>query len=182
MDSLLRQQFDQFFKSNEQSAFKMSVALIKHREDALEIVQDSMLNLVRHYAHKPSEEWTLLFYRIVQNKIKDHQRKKSFRNLFHIFSNQQDDDNEDDIIERSQDQQPTPDEQLQQSNNMQHILSALNVLPLRQKQTFILRAWQEFSVKETAFTLSISEGSVKTHYSRALAQLRTLLGDHDETI
>jgi len=182
MDAQLRQSFDLFFRQHEQSALKMSIALTRQREDALEIVQDSMLNLVQKYSHKPHAEWTLLFFRIVQNKIKDHQRKKSFRSLFHVFLPAEHDE-DDDIIEQSQDhQQRSPDDHLQQSDDANGILNALNALPLRQKQTFICRAWQEFSVKETAFTLAISEGSVKTHYSRALAQLRTLLGDTYEEL
>ncbi len=183
MNDQCRQQFNEFFKQHEQSAFKMSVALIKHRDDALEIVQDSMMKLVQNYAHKPNEEWTLLFFRIVQNKIRDHQRKKSFRSLFHIFLPTSSNDDVGDIIEQSQNHsQLEPDDCLQQSHTIKGIFSAINDLPLRQKQTFILRAWQEFSVKETAFTLSISEGSVKTHYSRATAQLRTLLGETYEKI
>jgi len=179
MDVQKRQQFNAFFKQHEQSAFKMSVALVKSREDALEIVQDSMLKLVQKYAQKPSEEWTLLFYRIVQNKVRDHQRKCTFKSFFQVFSTN-DDSIDDKDIEPSSEQ--TPDECLQSGHGIKAILKALTQLPLRQKQTFILRAWQEFSVKETAFTLSISEGSVKTHYSRALQQLRTLLGEHYEKL
>ena len=123
-----------------------------------------------------------MFFRIVQNNIKDHHRKKSFRSLFHVLLPAKLND-EDDIIEQSQDhQQLSPDEHLQQNDDVNEILNALNLLPLRQKQTFICRAWQEFSVKETAFTLTISESSVKTHYSRALAQLRNLLGDTYEEL
>lgn len=180
MDAVLRQQLDSFFQQHEQTAFKMTIALIKHREEALEIVQDSMLKLVQKYANKPQDEWVLLFFRIVQNNIKDHHRKKSFRSLFQVFLPEQNDE-DDDFINQVEDlDQPCPETHLQQRHEMNGILNALTTLPLRQKQTFILRAWQEFSVKETAFTLCISEGSVKTHYSRAIAQLKSLLGDSNE--
>lgn len=181
MDVLLKQQLDGFLKQHEQSAYKMALALIKHREEALEIVQDSMLKLVQNYANKPQEEWVLLFFRIVQNKVKDHHRQKSFRSLFQMFLPSQDEDQQEDLIQQVEDVRgQSPDQYLQNTDDMNGVLTALSQLPLRQKQTFILRAWQELSVKETAFTLNISEGSVKTHYSRALAQLKSLLGTQYE--
>ncbi len=181
MDTQLRQQLDLFLQTHEQSAFKMTLVLIKQREDALDIVQESMMKLVQNYAQKSAQEWPLLFYRIVQNKIRDYRRKKAFRDLFQIFLSNSKDSDPDDIIKHSKEQKTlSPDKQAQQHDNIKLIVQAVQTLPLRQQQTFILRAWQELSVKETAFTLSMSEGSVKTHYSRALNKLRNLLGEHHE--
>ena len=159
----------------------MALALTRNHDDALELVQDSMLKLVQHYASKPREQWLLLFYRILQNRIRDFHRRRSFSRLFHFFAADEDDNQQ--TIEQAQDStEQDPQQRLQQSMTLASISLALQSLPLRQQQAFLLRAWQEFSVKETAYLLSISEGSVKTHYSRALSHMRDLLGDQHETL
>ena len=177
MDSFIRKQLDEFLSQQQQQAYKMAYVLTHNRDDALELVQDSMLKLVQHYAHKPPAEWTLLFYRILQNRIRDFHRRQAMRNLLHFFQPSSD-DNEQELPDNTvPTNQPQPDKVFEQSDSIKRITEALKTLPLRQQQTFLLRAWQEFSTREAAFTLSISEGSIKTHYSRALAQLRKLLGD-----
>lgn len=154
----------------------MAYALTQNREDALELVQDSMLKLVQHYADRPEAEWRKLFFKILQNRGRDFYRRQKVQRLFGLFLPR--DESCERPIEQARDSiQPNPQQNLEQSNSLQHINEALQQLPLRQQQTFLLRAWQEFSVKETADLLSISEGSVKTHYSRALLHLRQLLGD-----
>lgn len=176
----LRQQLDDFFKQQQTQAFKMAYVMTQNKDDALELVQDSMLRLVRSYARKPSNEWKMLFYRILQNCIRDFHRRQGIRKLFSVFSSSEDHD-ENELINEAQDlQQHNPQQQLEQSSDLMRIMKALNTLPLRQQQTFLLRAWQQFSVSETADTLCISQGSVKTHYSRALNRLRDLLGDRHE--
>lgn len=175
-----REGLDQFFSLHDEKAYKMAYALTHNRDDALELVQDSMLKLVQHYAQKPPEEWTLLFYKILHNRINDFYRRQGLRKLFSVFIHDKD-NNQDELLSRLADStNNTPHQQVEQSLSLERILQALKTLPLRQQQTFLLRAWQEFSVRETAFALSISEGSVKTHYSRALKQLRFQLGENHE--
>lgn len=181
MDSNTRSQMDSFLSQWETRAYKMAYVLTRNRDDALELVQESMLKLVQKYAHRPVEEWKLLFFRILQNCIRDFHRRQSFSRLFHIFLPQSD-SYDDPINEAPDKQQQTPQQAVEQSSMLKQINDALTTLPVRQQQTFLLRAWQEFSTRETAFTLGISEGSVKTHYSRALKQLRHLLGDSYETL
>lgn len=178
MHSDTRKQLDEFFIQQQQQAYKMAYVLTSNRDDALELVQDSMLKLVQSYAHKPAEEWTLLFYRILQNRIRDFHRRQGIRQLFHAFLPASEDKTEHEPIQIADSQQNQPDNELQQTHTLTQISAALKTLPLRQQQTFLLRAWQEFSTREAAFALSISEGSIKTHYSRAVAQLRHLLKEN----
>lgn len=178
MDADTRRRLNDFLQQQQGKAYRMTYVLTHNRDDALEIVQDAMLQLVQKYASKPAQEWPLLFYRILQNRIRDFHRKQNFRQLFGLFKSTADDEAQD-IIERTCDpQQTTPEKELQNDGFRQDILQALNTLPLRQQQIFLLRAWQQFSTRETAWALGISPGSVKTHYSRALARLRTQLGEH----
>jgi RNA polymerase sigma-70 factor (ECF subfamily) len=171
-----RQQFDQFLSQQQTPAYKMAYALTHNRDDALELVQDSMFQLVKHYSSKPCTEWSKLFYRILQNRIRDFHRRRNVNRLFSLF--QRSDENTQQQIEQVPDkQQHNPQQELEQNHALTQIMDALKNLPIRQQQTFLLRAWQEFSVKETAFMLSISEGSVKTHYYRAQNQLRRILGE-----
>jgi RNA polymerase sigma-70 factor, ECF subfamily len=181
MDESTRQQLDQFLARFESEAYKLSFVITQNREDALEVVQDSMLRLAHKYSHKSVDEWRLLFFRILQNRLRDFQRRKQFRQLFHLHPGKAQE--QDDEVEQFKDPNPaSPESSLHSENAMETIQQALGQLPLRQQQVFLLRAWQEFSTKEAAFALSISEGSVKTHYKRALDQLRSLLGEHYETL
>jgi RNA polymerase sigma-70 factor (ECF subfamily) len=180
MDSATQRQLDDFLRQQQGKAYKMTYALTQNRDDALEIVQDAMLQLVQKYAGKPAADWPLLFYRILQNRIRDFHRKQNFRQLFGLFK-ANDEDSAQEAIERASDPyQPSPEQHVQNAGFHQHILQALKTLPLRQQQVFLLRAWQEFDTRETAYALGISPGSVKTHYSRALASMRTQLGEPDE--
>lgn len=182
LDEQHRRQLDEFFKQQQTQAFKMAYVLTHNKDDALELVQDSMLRLVQNYASKPPEQWKLLFYRILQNCIRDFHRRLAIRKLFGVFSSPHKDSEDEQHHQAADKERNNPQQQLEQSSELKLIMCALNTLPLRQQQTFLLRAWQEFSVSETADTLSISQGSVKTHYSRALARLRDLLGDRHETL
>lgn len=173
MDPQIRQAMDTFFREAEQKAYLMAITLTRDRQDALELVQESMLKLVQKYSHRESNEWGPLFYRILQNAIKDWFRKQKYRQVLQGLMPWQA-DSSGEKVDLSAENQVLVDEKLA------HIMDALRQLPLRQQQTFLMRAWQEFSTRETAFALSISENSVKTHYSRATHHLRQLLGDSDE--
>lgn len=175
-----RQQLDDFFKQQQTRAFKMAYVMTQNREDALELVQDSMLRLVRSYASKPSREWRMLFYRILQNCIRDFHRRQGIRKLFGVFSLSSQPFEDEPETQVQDTQQHDPQQRLEQTGELAQIITALKTLPLRQQQVFLLRAWQEFSVSESADILSISPGSVKTHYSRAQNSLRDILGDSYE--
>ncbi len=174
MDAATRQAMDAFFRESEQRAYLMAMTLTRDHQDALELVQESMLRLVQKYQDRNPEEWAPLFYRILHNGIKDWYRKQKLRQVLRGLMPWQAEDVETPTQQVSAERCALIDDELTR------VLHALETLPLRQQQTFLLRAWQEMSTRETAFALSISENSVKTHYARATRRLREILGDEDE--
>ncbi len=168
---------DRFLASVEKRAYRMTHIATRNPDDALDIIQDAMLTLVRRYAHKPEREWGPLFHRILQNQIRDWYRRQKVRNrLIAWFSG---DNEKNDFIQTL----PAAENRgpLAQVNNAamtEQLEQALQNLPLRQQQTFLLRVWEGLNVNETASAMGISGGSVKTHYSRAVHSLRDKLGDY----
>jgi len=144
-----------------------------------------MLKLSEKYASRPSDELPMLFQRILQNTIRDHFRRQKVRSLWttpvsSLFGG--DDGDEHDPLETLQvksdsNSQEAPSDQLQQSQTLEIIEKALQQLPARQRQAFILRYWEEMNVAEAAAVMGCSEGSVKTHCSRATHALVLLLKD-----
>ncbi|MDH3219417.1 MAG: sigma-70 family RNA polymerase sigma factor [Gammaproteobacteria bacterium] len=173
MQAQVRQALDDFFRDSEQKAYLMAITLTHDHHDALELVQESMLKLVQKYRHRDPQEWGPLFYRILQNAIRDWFRKQKFRQILTGLMPWQADNASGEKLA------PSAQDQVQRDDELTRIVAALNQLPLRQRQTFLMRAWQEFSTRETAFALSISENSVKTHYARATQNLRQILGEDD---
>jgi RNA polymerase sigma-70 factor (ECF subfamily) len=168
---------DAFLKSVEKQAYRIALLATGQPEDALDLVQESMIRLVSKYAGKPEAELKALFYRILHNQIKDFQRKKSVRSRWFSWLNEG--DGEEDPLQRFADpNEPGPEQRLKIDGAFNQLEEALGQLPFRQQQAFLLRCWEELSVVETARVMGCSEGSVKTHYSRALARLREKLGDH----
>jgi len=147
----------------------------QNSSDALDIVQEAMIKLVEKYSQKPSEQWKPLFYRILQNRITDHHRSKTLqRKIFFWKSPQQDEAEFEDNISRASDY-ITPERELTGQKNLDQVMHSLKLLPRRQQQCFMLRSWEGLSVKETAIAMGCSEGSVKTHYSRAKVTLKNSL-------
>lgn len=149
-----------------------------HDEDAaLDIVQDAMLKLAERYANRPSEEWPMLFQRILQNTIRDYYRRTKVRSTWTtLFSSLlpggRDDDDEGDLlevleVEAEGESFQSPERQLDRAQTLSLIEQGLERLPARQREAFLLRYLEELDVAETAATMGCSEGSVKTHCSRA---------------
>jgi len=167
----------------ERRAFKQSVFSVQEEQAALDIVQDAMLKLAENYAGRPAEELPLLFQRILQNGIRDHFRRTRVRSTWtSLWSSLglTGEDDEDDPLETFEVEDrsglPTsPADRLEQSQVMAIIEEAVQALPERQRQAFLLRYWEEFDVSETAKTMGCSEGSVKTHCSRAVHALAKML-------
>ena len=142
---------------------------------AMDLVQEAFISLHKSYAEKNTEEWYPLFYTILNNKLQDWRRKKARRaNPFSMFKkiNLDDDDEIIDIVDESA---LNPIEFLNQEITMEEIQTAVDQLPVRQQQAFMLRAWEGFDTATTAQIMSCSEGSVKTHYHRAIQGLRIAL-------
>jgi RNA polymerase sigma-70 factor (ECF subfamily) len=171
---------NRFLAGVERRAFRIAQMAVRDRDDALDIVQGAMLRLARSYGQRPSEEWKPLFYRILYNGIRDFQRRRTVRSRLFGFlpgSFADDDEAQADPFERVADPGPDPVRQLMAGEAMQRLETALAELPARQQQAFVLRCLEEMDVAATAASMGCSEGSVKTHYFRALQALRAKLGE-----
>ncbi len=169
---------DNFLRSVQARAFRIAQLATSHSDDALDIVQDSMFKLVEKYANNPSSEWPPLFYRILNSKINDWYRKNRVRSRYQTWLSSSEDENEDPIQTAPDTRGQTPEFENVLEQGMTKLQSALQSLPPRQQQAFLLRAWQGLDVKQTALAMDCAEGSVKTHYSRAIHNLREQLGEH----
>lgn len=173
---------DGFLRHVERRALRMAELASGNRADALDLVQDAMCGFVRNYATKPEAEWAPLFYRVLDSKLNDWHRRRAVRGRWlAVFDRKSDDDDEFDPVAQAPDlQEPGPLLRLAGTEAGKALDLALQKLPLRQRQAFLLRMWEGFDVSTTARTMRCSEGSVKTHLSRALAALRKLLADHSD--
>lgn len=173
-----KRRLDAFLAQVERRAYRMALIATRQRDDALDIVQDAMFKLVRSYAHKPEVEWTPLFYRVLQTCILDWSRRRKVRNLWHSVLGGHDEDGEDPLALVPDTVHATPEHRVAQNAAMAALERALAQLPLRQHQVFLLRVWEGLDTAQTAQAMGCSEGSVKTHYSRAVHALRELLEEH----
>lgn len=167
-----------FLAEIEHRAFRMAQIATGNRDDALDIVQDTMMKLVQKYSAHDKSSWKPLFYSILESRIMDWHRRQKVRNRFRSWLYHHEGETEDPI-----EQQPTevgdfPDFQLQDSQFMQDLEVTLQSLPVRQQQVFLLRLWEGLDIKETALAMGCSESSVKTHYARALQKIREALKEH----
>jgi RNA polymerase sigma-70 factor (ECF subfamily) len=159
----------------------MSELATGNRDDALDLVQDAMVKLIDKYATRDPQEWGPLFYRILQRRILDWHRRNTVRRRVLGFI-RRDDGGDGESLENYPDGAARPLDQLVDAENLVgRINPALRALPVRQQQVFMLRLWEGLSVKQTAAAMGCSQGSVKTHYSRAMKTLRSKLGglDHE---
>jgi RNA polymerase sigma-70 factor (ECF subfamily) len=167
----------------ERRAYKQALFAVRDEDAALDIVQDSMLKLTEKYAAKPLEQLPMLFQRILQNTIRDYYRRQKVRSLWTTLISALypgDDDEERDPLETlrpSDASKPAdgPHERLEQTQVVAIIEQALESLPARQRQAFLLRYWEDMDVAETAAVMGCSQGSVKTHCSRATHALAAIL-------
>ncbi len=166
-----------FLVGVERKAFRMAVMAIGNHDDALDIVQDSMLVFVSRYNKRPINEWTPLFYRVLQSRITDSHRRALVRNRFRVWFNWNgsEDSREDPLEQLPDSASAQPDNIIECSQTTAVLKRALKDLPLRQQQAFLLRYWEGLDTRETAIAMSCSQGSVKTHLSRAIHALRGCL-------
>jgi RNA polymerase sigma-70 factor (ECF subfamily) len=168
-----------FLKSVEKRAFKRCMYHVRNEESALDIVQDSMMKLAEHYGDKPPGELPLLFQRILSNCTLDWFRRQKTRNA--LFSNLSDfeaagEDGDFDLLEALAPQSgseghESAEDTTRRAQILREIETEIQRLPGRQREAFLLRYWEEMDVAETAAVMGCSEGSVKTHCSRAVASL-----------
>lgn len=183
-------ELSEFLESVERRAFKQAAYAVRNEESALDIVQDAMIKLSEKYGDKPVGEIPLLFQRILQNTILDFFRREKVRNTWvSLFSNmitRQDGNDDFDILENFESEEGSEaSESSADKVEREQILTILDneiqKLPTRQREAFLMRYWEDMDVAETASAMGCSEGSVKTHCSRAahaLAKSLKALGIH----
>lgn len=165
-----RTAFEQFFRQHELRALRVAELGLGDRDEALDCVQEAMIRLARRYARRPVEEWKPLFYRILNNQVLDCQRRR-VRQRRILGEPQPAGD-----LPLAADPGSEPEAVHAGEQYRLQLEAAMRALPLRQQQAFVLRAWEGLSTRDTAFAMRCSEGSVKTHYHRALSRLRAVAG------
>jgi RNA polymerase sigma-70 factor (ECF subfamily) len=165
-----------FLVSVERRAFKQAVYGVRKDEAALDIVQDAMIKLSEKYGDKPAAELPMLFQRILQNTILDYFRREKVRNtwvsLFGGLGRKDKDEEDFDILESYESEEgsmaaESSADQVERAQTLRLIDAEVQKLPTRQREAFLMRYWQDMDVAETAQAMGCSEGSVKTHCSRA---------------
>jgi RNA polymerase sigma-70 factor (ECF subfamily) len=181
-----RHELSDFLVNIERRAFKQTAYAVRDEHVALDIVQDAMMKLAEKYADRPVNEFPMLFQRILQNTMRDFWRRQKIRNiwtsLLSSFAVKGDDGEESDPLEflsaTTLDVRDEPEAQLEQRQTMALIEIALTKLPNRQREAFVMRYWEDMDVAETAIAMGCSQGSVKTHCSRAVRALAASLEKH----
>jgi RNA polymerase sigma-70 factor, ECF subfamily len=174
-----RQAMERFLAEVEKRAYQLAWLALRHEDDALDAVQDAMLQLCRSYADRPAAEWRPLFFRILVNKVQDQRRRRSVRGRWLAWwpQRQHEDDDASDPIDTTPDTRQEPLRQLAGENALRLVAGAVQALPPRQQEAFLLRNVEGLDIAGTALAMGCSEGSVKTHYFRALQALRAAVGE-----
>jgi len=169
---------DAFLREVERRAYRIAAMSIGDQHEAFDIVQDAMISLAQRYARRPADEWRPLFFRILHNRIRDWHRRRRVRDgVLRLFGGQEGD--EPDAVALAPDPAASvPEDELQRSQAMDALAVALRSLPARQREAFVLRNLEGLDVAETAAAMGCSDGSVKTHFSRATHRLRELLDEY----
>lgn len=178
-----REELSEFLASVERRAFKQAQFAVRDADAALDIVQDAMMKLSTSYGDRPPAELPLLFTRILQNVIHDHFRRQKVRStwitLFSSLRGAGDDDDGDplEILEAlaGSDGAETAADKVERGQVIAIIEEEISRLPARQREAFLMRYWEDMDVAETAAAMGCSEGSVKTHCSRATHTLARAL-------
>lgn len=176
-------ELNDFLRTVERRAFKRTVYLVRDEDAALDIVQDAMIKLAEKYFDRPAAEFPMLFQRILSNATMDHFRRQKVRNA--VFSNLSDFEGGDggddfDLLETLESQEgalghDSAADEVSRAQTLAAIEDEVAALPTRQREAFLLRYWEELDVAETAAVMGCSEGSVKTHCSRAVHALAKTL-------
>jgi len=186
-----RSELSAFLEGVERRAYKQAVFAVRDGEAALDIVQDAMLRLAESYGDRPLAEMPMLFHRIVQNAIRDYFRRQRVRNLWStllssLSPGRGEGDDQDPLETLASDQDSSlgesPPARLERAQVLEIIEQEVARLPARQRQAFIMRYWEELNVAETARVMGCSEGSVKTHCSRAAHALAAALDARGVTL
>jgi RNA polymerase sigma-70 factor (ECF subfamily) len=183
-----REELSEFLAGVERRAFKQAVFAVRDESHALDIVQDAMMKIAEHYGDRPAAELPLLFTRILQNAIHDFFRRTKVRSTWvTLFSSLNPEDEPDaDPLETLEASGDTRSESTETSYEREQIVAIIEEevakLPARQREAFLLRYWEDFDTAEAAAAMGCSEGSVKTHCSRATHALAKALRERGITL
>lgn len=169
---------DSFLRGVERRALRMAEFASGNREEALDLVQDAMFGFVRSYGARERGEWSPLFWRVLDSRIHDWHRRQRVRGRWLGWFDRSDDDEDDPVTAAPDPGEPGPLARMADGEASVALDAGLRALPLRQRQAFLLRVWEGLDVAATASAMRCSEGSVKTHLFRALANLRVHLEAH----
>ena len=170
---------NRFFIDVEGRALRIAQISVRDRDEALDLVQNAMIKLAQKYAQRDESEWAPLFYRILQNSVRDWHRRQAVRNRVMVWFGQRGVDSDYDPIATAPDPLArAPEDVIANREAMIDLEAAIRALPARQQEAFMLRTFEGLDVAGTASAMGCSEGSVKTHYSRAIHSLRDKLGEH----
>jgi len=168
---------EDFLKRVERRALRMAELATGDREEALDLVQEAMFGFVRHYANKPALQWPPLFYRVLDSRLNDWYRRRQVRQRW-MLPRLRIAEHDDEMLRAPDTTDPGPVHRVAGSEAAFALDLALSRLPLRQRQAFVLRIWEGFDVADTARAMRCSQGTVKTHLSRAMAALRRALEEY----
>ena len=171
IDPAAAETLEEFLAGIETRAYRFAEIGLRNREDALDVVQDAMIKMLG-YRERPATEWTPLFWSILRNRIIDLQRRGRFRLRWLAPSRDRDDGS---VVDWAGDNTPDPSRNHDSREAWTRISAALGKLPARQREAFTLRVLEELDVANTARAMGCSEGSVKTHLSRARTALQQQL-------
>jgi RNA polymerase sigma-70 factor (ECF subfamily) len=172
---------DAFLRGIERRALRMAELAVGGRDDALDIVQDCMLTFVRNYRDKPAAEWAPLFHRVLDSRVLDFHRRHQVRARWFGWIDRlvgRDGEDVDALADIADVHTAQPWQTVADGETAAALEAALRALPHRQRQAFLLRIWEGLDVADTARAMACSEGSVKTHLSRAMGALRARLEHH----
>lgn len=179
-DGTLRFRVDRFLAGIEKRSLAMALVATRDRDEALDLVQDAMLAWATRYTGHAEDSWKPLYYKVLQSRILDWHRRARVRRKVMTWLGQGRDGQsvEEDLMAAIADPvDRDPSGHLHHQRSLERALATVQALPLRQQQAFLLRSWEGMDVATTATAMGCSEGSVKTHLSRAMATLREAMGD-----
>lgn len=170
---------EEFLKYIERRAFHIARLSTRQIDDAHDIVQEAMYKLVEKYAHKQPLDWKPLFFTILNSKITDYYRRNAIKDKIFLNEKSTTTKHEDYLNWENHgaiaSSTSEPNSRLLQQRNVNELSRCIEQLSHRQKQAFMMRCWEGYSTQETAILMACSEGSVKTHYSRAISKLKNML-------
>jgi RNA polymerase sigma-70 factor (ECF subfamily) len=168
---------ERFLAGIERRAYRIACIALRDRAEAEDAVQDAMIRLARSYSRRPEEEWRPLFYRILRNRITDSQRRQRVRKAVTAFWSPVPEEPAPDPFETFADPRGGPEQALEGEQLLERIEEVLATMSSRQREAFLLRNFEGLDVAQAAVAMGCSEGSVKTHYFRAMQALQEALGE-----